>query len=123
MKSYIPRAKDDLQAISILEELPFEDVRMDVPRLLEWVQDLRWHVSRPIGEYLAPHVNEIKDEILQVFSTNDDEWKFSIMAGLIKQTETELDEDLVTVIKRMRDNPTQREVDADLKWIAEKILN
>ncbi|WPQ66325.1 DUF5071 domain-containing protein [Chitinophaga sancti] len=123
MKSYIPKAKDDLQAVSILEELPFEVVRMDVTRLLEWVQDLRWHVSRPIGEYLAPHVNEIKDEILQVFSTNDDEWKFSIMAGLIKQAPIKLDEELEMVIRRMRDNPTQREEDADLKWIAEKILN
>jgi hypothetical protein len=123
MKEYIPKTKDDLKAISILMQGTFEDVVMDIPVLLEYLQDLHWDVASGIGHYLAPHVNAIKVDLLGVLLSNDNQWKYGIIAGLIALAPVRLDEEIVSALRRIKDYPTEGEVDEELDLVAAEVLN
>jgi hypothetical protein len=122
MKNYIPKNKSDFTAIEYLKSLPFEVVRSDIPKLLEWLQDLHWEIAHEVAPYLIPHVNEIKDDLLFILSTNDEEWKFNIIRGLIEHSTNKLNEDLIKVIRRIAERPTEREIESDVDWAAKKII-
>lgn len=123
MKEYIPKTKDDLVAVKILEQTLFENVQMDVSILLEYLQDLHWDVARRIGVYLAPHVNLIKSDLLEILLSNDEEWKFGVLSGLIALSPVTLDEDLVSILRRIKEQPTEKETYEELNLVAGEILN
>ncbi|MBO9732802.1 MAG: DUF5071 domain-containing protein [Chitinophaga sp.] len=122
MKDYIPKTKDDLSAVEILKHKSFEDVKAEVSYLLGCLQDLHWDVASEVGAYLAPHVNEIKDNLLDILLSNDEEWKFGIMKSLIAIAPVKLDEELLFSLERIRDCPTEREVNEELHLVAREIL-
>ena len=123
MKKYIPKTKDDRTAIHFLRLCSFDDIKGDVSLLLEYLQDLHWDVSRDIGAYLAPYVNEFSMELLKILSSNDNEWKFGILTSLIAESKVKLNQDLIAALSRIAEHPSDGEIDEDLNTIAEKIVN
>ena len=71
MNQLIPKHKFDLEAVEKLNEYSINEIRPIVPALLEWMQDPNWPVFFPIRLYFEKHVNEIQNEILHIFKTND----------------------------------------------------
>jgi len=122
MKEYIPKTKDDLQAIEHLNHCSFSEVSADVPVLLEFMQDLHWEVAHGIGVYFAPYVNEIKKDLLQILLSNDNEWKFGILFGLVAKSSVRLDKELIEELRRISISPTAGEVQEELNTVAKEIL-
>lgn len=126
-KNYIPENIYDVKAVEYLQNLPFETVRQDIPKLLEWLQDAHWDVAGGIAEYLVPHVNEITQELLFVLSTDDGMWKCFLIGILIARSKEKLDPALINELRRIAEHPskidTQDGVDDMAKMvIANKIL-
>ncbi|MFI5139381.1 MAG: DUF5071 domain-containing protein [Sphingobacteriales bacterium] len=122
MKNYIPKHSSDVRAVERLKSRAFETIRTDVPELLECLQDMHWDISHPVAEYLLPHVNEIKDELLYILSTNDEMWKHGILCFLIARSSDKIDPELVSVLKRIADQPTKTEIGDDLDEEAKEII-
>ena len=122
MKNYIPRHSSDVEVVKHLNSHVFETITADVPALLECLQDMHWDISHPVAEYLLPHVNEIIDELLYIFSTNDDLWKLGVMVLLIAKPSGKLDPALVSVLKRIADHPTGDEIVYSLDEAAKEII-
>jgi hypothetical protein len=122
MKHYIPKTKGDTEAVENLGKLPFETIRADVPQLLEWMQDMNWPVGQGIAIYLRPHINEIKESLLDVLKSNDDTWKYWIINSLIVYSEIKLDQELISVIKRIANNPSRGEVEEGVHMAAKEII-
>lgn len=111
-----------MEAVDYLQTCAFEEVRSDVPALLEWLQDLNWLVGDGIGHYLSPYVNEIKEDILPILLSDDDQWKYGIVLCLLDATSVKLDEAYLPVLQRMVSDPIGEEKDWELDEWAEKIL-
>jgi hypothetical protein len=79
MKDYIPKNKFDIEAAERLKLLEFEAISADIPELLEWLQDMNWPVAHEVAQYLTPHVNEMKDELLSILNSDDGMWKYWIV--------------------------------------------
>ena|SRR5437588_6963061 len=122
MKKHIPKNINDLKAVEYLKSLPFETVRSDIPELLEFLQDFHWDIAHKVAPYLIPHINQIKHELLFILNSKDEEWKFHIIRGLIEHSANKLDEDLIKIIRRIAEQPTEREIQSDVDWAAKKII-
>jgi len=85
-KDYIPQNTHDLLAVKRLKDLPFEVVREDIPKLLEWLQDAHWEVAEGIADYLVSHVNDITQELLVIFNTADGMRKYCVISILIPRS-------------------------------------
>jgi len=72
MKNYLPEHKSDVEAVEYLKSLPLENVKADVPRLLECIQDLHWDIAHGVAEYLIPHIGEIQQQLIYIFKTEDE---------------------------------------------------
>ncbi len=110
-KDFIPTSIYDLSAVERLKKMPFESVKDDVAELLEWLQDTHWDVAEGIAEYLVPHVNEIKQELLFILNSNDGMWKYFVIYILIGRSQYKLDPELIEVLRRIAEHPS--DVDAE----------
>jgi Domain of unknown function (DUF5071) len=122
MKEYIPKTKDDLTAIHYLQLCSFDEIKDDINVLLEYLQDLHWNVARDIGAYLAPYVNNFSMELLRILSSNDNEWKFGILTGLVAESKVELNQELIAALNRIAKNPTDGEIYEGVNILAENII-
>lgn len=123
MKKHIPKTKYDVQAINLLNACSLNNIKYDIPELLVWMQDLHWEVAHGIGSYLAPYVNDIKTDLINILNSNDEYWKKGILFGLIGKCTKELDQELATVIKRIAETPTQGEKDEEVDVFAKEIIS
>jgi hypothetical protein len=123
MKNYIPKNKDDLEAIEFLKHCSFAEIEHnDVSSLLEWMQDMHWEVAHKIAKYFIPYINDIKANLIIILDSNDNEWKYGVLFFLINKSEKKLDEDLMMVIKRIAEFPNTAEKSENLDQIANEIL-
>lgn len=126
-KDYIPRDIHDVMAVERLKHLPFEAIREDVPKLLEWLQDTHWDVAEGIAKYLLPHVNEITQELLFILNTDDGMWKYFVICILIARSQKKLDPAIIKVLQRIAEHPSKIDMedtvdDAARMVIANRIL-
>ena len=84
MNELIPKHKSDIKTAEKLNKYSIDELRPIIPALLERMQDLNWPVSYPVRLFLEKHVGEIQNEILDVFKTNDNLWKYWILLSLGK---------------------------------------
>jgi hypothetical protein len=89
--------------------------------LLEWLQDGNWPVSAPIFKFLLPHVNEIEDEIIKIFSTNDGIWKYWVL-GLIYHYPEKISNAMLKEIIRIAEHPTYDEINEGAQEEAVEVL-
>ena len=122
MKNYIPKSKSDVNAVEHLKSLSFEAVKADIPELLECMQDMHWDIAHGVAEYLVPYVNEIKKELLFILKTNDEIWKFGIISSLIAKSSNKLDEELISILKRIAEHPTKSEIEDEVDVAAKDII-
>src|SRR6218665_1494379 len=119
MNQLIPKHKFDIEAAEKLNEYSIEELRPIIPALLEWLQDCNWPVSYPVRLFLEKHVAEIQNEIVDVFKTNDNLWKYWILLNLGKGIN---DERLIAEIKRLASNPTELEKAEELDEISKELI-
>ena len=119
MNQLIPKHKFDLEAVEKLNEYSINEIRPIVPALLEWMQDPNWPVFFPIRLYFEKHVNEIQNENLHIFKTNDNLWKYWILLNLGEGIN---DNRLILTIKRIAIKPTELEKAEELNEIALELI-
>ncbi|MDN3580541.1 DUF5071 domain-containing protein [Mucilaginibacter flavus] len=122
MKNYIPKRKGDIEAVKKLQSLPIEVVREDVPKLLEWMQDMNWEVGGYIADYFVPYIDYILTDLLTILMGNDDPWKYEILNALIARSINRPADELMAVINRIADNPTTIEKEESVDIIAKEIV-
>ncbi|PJJ07966.1 uncharacterized protein DUF5071 [Flavobacterium sp. 1] len=119
MKQLIPKDKFDIETAEKLNEYSINEIRLIVPVLLEWMQDGNWPVFYPIRLYFEKHVKDIQNEILDIFKTNDNLWKYWILLNLGQGID---DNRLISEIKRIGLNPTNLEKVEELDEIAKELI-
>ena len=115
----IPKDKGDYKTARNLKNYTIVELKSIVPKLLEWTQDLHWPISGIVAEYLVDNFSEIEDEIYPILITNDDIWKWNVInifKNLIRN------EKIITVIKRIAENPTEMEKCEELDLLCKEIV-
>ncbi|MGN8067808.1 DUF5071 domain-containing protein [Mucilaginibacter sp. 22184] len=121
-ENYIPKDTRDITAVERLKHLPFETIKKDIPKLLEWLQDTHWEVAPGIAEYLIPHVNEMTKELLFVLKTDDSTWKYFLINILIARSKHKLTPALISELKRIAERPTNIEIEDTVDDAAKSVL-
>ena len=121
-KSYIPKNKHDLNFLEDLENKNISEIKDDIPKLLEWLQDGNWPVAPYVANYFLPHINEVKDEIIQILRTNDEMWKYWIINGLLYTSTIIPDKMILLELKKLAEKPTFNEKDAEVDISAIDVL-
>lgn len=119
IKSLIPKDKFDIETAKKLSNYSFEEIQPIVPYLLEWLQDWNWPVSKTIAGFLIPFSENISFQLVQILQGKDEMWKYWVLAvfGNIVKDELFLNE-----IKRIAQNPTYEEVNAEVSELAKEII-
>jgi hypothetical protein len=121
-KNHIPKSKFDFDAIDCLEQMLFEDIRADVPKLLEWLQDANWPIAYRLALYLGPYINEITEEIVFVLTSDDATWKYHLSYNLIGRSQKKLTPLLINALTQLAENPTKHERDEYVDEAARDLL-
>lgn len=115
----IPKHKHDIERAENLKNYSYSQLKPIIPELLEWLQDLNWPVAKPVSEYLESINGNISKEILDIFETNDDVWKYWIISFFGKITNDKFIRDEII---RIATNPTQGEISEEVDKIANEII-
>ncbi len=112
-----------MQAVRLLMAKTKFVSHYDALSLLEWMQDMHWEVAHPIADYMRAHVNKIHSEIISIFQSEDNEWKFNlIMFILLDNINLKVEDDLLSVLKKMAANPSFDEKDNDVDEVCKELL-
>lgn len=121
-KDYIPKNIHDVTAVEHLKHLPFEAIREDVPKLLEWLQDMHWDVAEGVAEYLTPYINEITQELLFILATDDGMWKYCVIYGLIARSQNKLNPTLIESLRDIAEHPSKIDAEDSVDEAAKEII-
>ncbi|MYN45300.1 DUF5071 domain-containing protein [Pseudoduganella sp. FT93W] len=91
------------------------------PELLEWVQDINWPVAKILAPFLASAGSNVVPEIRQIFASNDDTWKWSVVVGVVAKS-SELIALLRPELERIVHAPTVGERSEGLEQFVAKLL-
>ena len=119
-KDFIPKDKGDFETVARLREIKFEELRLIIPEILVWLQDLHWPIARPIAEALMPHADKLTPDFINILKTNDGEWKYNVLVLFGRKTKDSL---FLEEIKRIVLYPTQDEIREEVDIEATKIVN
>ena len=120
---FVPKHKDDFQAVEFLRKTDFERFKAHVNELLSWIQDMNWPVAKEIAEILSSYTNNIKKQIIYIIRGDDDIWKYWCIRELLYFTkEKELDCEIISELKRIVSDPTKGEVEEEVNLIAKETL-
>ncbi|MCD0471749.1 DUF5071 domain-containing protein [Flavobacterium sp. JAS] len=120
IKTLIPKDKFDFETVEKLKNYSFEEIEPIIPNLLEWLQDINWPISKPIGELLIPFSEKISSEILKILKSEDQVWKYWILHTF---GEIVKDKMVLNEIERIAKDPTKDEIDEEVFEIAKVIIN
>lgn len=104
----LPRDKHDTDTAAALVALGWERVACVAPQMLAWLQDGNWPVAAVLRPFLVAQGARLAPHVKPVFATDDDVWKYFILADLVRQS-PELASALGTELARMAGSPTAGE--------------
>ena len=123
LEKLIPTDKHDCETVELLYAYSFEEIEPIIPRLLEWLQDSMWPVSRPMGTFLLTlPQNKLTPYILEILNGDDEEWKYFMIGTLASQDLNKLDLSFINEIKRIAHKPTKSEAMSEVDDIAQWVL-
>ena len=112
LKKLIPKDKFDITTAEKLNNYSYEEIQSIIPSLLEWLQDKNWPVAKPISEFLISINEQITNEILDVFKTNDEIWKYWMISTFGPVTQNnEIKKEIERIAKRPTNNERLEELD------------
>ncbi|AYN03199.1 DUF5071 domain-containing protein [Flavobacterium sp. 140616W15] len=115
----IPKDKHDIERAENLKNYSYSELKSIIPELLEWLQDCNWPVAKPVSEYLGSINGDISKEILDIFETNDDVWKYWTISIFGKITNDKFIRDEII---RIAMNPTKGEIIEEVDKIANETI-
>jgi hypothetical protein len=116
LNKLIPEHKFDTEKVELLNDLTFEEIEPIIRKLLEWLQDGNWPVSRPLGEYLKTlPAEKLGPYLLEILNGNDYEWSYFLIAILGNKVQYQ---PFIDKIYRIANHPTEIEKRSELDEIA-----
>lgn len=122
INSLIPKDKFDIDSVNKLKALDINVIKPIISDLLEWTQDSNWPITKEIGNMLVPLGSELIPYLREIFDSNDDCWKYSILVNLIKKLPPTVLLEMQTDLKRLAFNPSEREIQEYVDEEAAEIL-
>ena len=121
MKNIIPKDKGDMETAERLKQYSIEEIKEEIPKLLEWLQDFNWPVARPVSDYFSPHINTISNELIDVLQGDDGMWKYWII-GLIINAPVAPNPDIINAVKYLAENPSQDDINCEVDIEAREFM-
>lgn len=121
MKNIIPKDKGDIDAVKRLQQYSIEEIKEEMPKILEWLQDFNWPVARPLCDYFSPHINTISNELVNILQGDDGMWKYWII-GLIANSSVKPNSDIINAVKYLAENPSQDDIDCEVDTEAQEFM-
>ena len=123
LKELIPHDKFDTESVEKLAGYSFEELEPIVPKLLEWLQDGNWPVSRPLGVFLLTLPSDkLAPYLMEVMQGNDMEWKYFLIAILGSGDQHKMAPEFLKEIQRIASQPTALEIACELDQVAQCAL-
>lgn len=122
-KDIFPLDKGDTDSVIKLMNYSFDELKPFASDLLNCLQDMNWPIASYMAIYLRPYVNELSNEIVEVFRSNDDMWKYWLITSLLSKVDYEINTQLINELMRIRDNPSSGERDNEVDQVARETLN
>ncbi|GIP20618.1 DUF5071 domain-containing protein [Paenibacillus sp. J22TS3] len=123
IRKYLPENKHDFESVNVLKTLDKDELKEILPELFEWLQDGNWPISHSIENILLRFDEELIPHIHKVLQTNDGQWKYFLLEGLVNRLPNsiliQLREDLIRIIN----DPTKDEELEELGNTAANLLN
>ncbi|MCW4469965.1 DUF5071 domain-containing protein [Flavobacterium sp. MFBS3-15] len=118
----IPKHKFDFEATDNLKQYKIEEIKEEIPYLLEWLQDGNWPVAYNISEYFMHYLNEIEIELMNILTSNDVIWKYWVLL-MINASGSFSGGSVMSEIHRIAKNPTEIEIVEGLHETALEIID
>lgn len=118
----LPRNKFDFERVNNIKKMEKKDIIPLLPGLLEWIQDMNWPIAPEVTEILIVFPKEMVPHIKNVFSTNDDIWKFWCLEYLVKKFPPSYRDLLKGDLMRLIEIPTEGEKLEEVDKKAKEIL-
>ena len=118
----IPAHKYDTTAVENAAALGFPAINTILADLLEWVQDGNWPIAQGLFDLLALAGPDIVPHIEAIFDGDDEEWKYFVIHGLVKNLTPDVAGVLRPSVLRMAHHPTDGEKVAGVDEAARDVL-
>ena len=118
----LPRDKFDHDRVEMIKKLDRHKILPLLPGLLEWTQDMNWPVAKSVVELLLTFPEEIVPHVQDVLSSNDDNWKYFVLNGLVRKLPIESRVQFRAYLTRVSEAPTRNERAEGLDETAKEIL-
>ncbi len=118
----VPKDKEDLEFINELKSKSIVEIKDIVPELLEWTQDMNWPQTRLLVDYFSPYINEIDIHIIEILKGNDSIWKYSVLLGLISNSNVIPNNKILGVINEIYKNPSKDDKEEEIDVLAQEII-
>ena len=115
----IPKHKSDSETVKNVIKTGYPAVKPILPELMKWTQDSNWPIFHSLAPFLSSLGIEIVPEIRRVLATDDYEWKWSVLYGIIapsREIAISVKDELINLSKNTKD-------EAGLRELAQEILD
>ncbi|MFJ7667549.1 DUF5071 domain-containing protein [Lysinibacillus sp. NPDC097195] len=120
--SLLPKNIYDIDKVEELKKLDRNILVSLLPELLVFIQDTNWPVAPGVLEILRTFPNEIIPYVLDILSSDDDNWKWYVLHFLVIELPKESRGQFQEYLTRVAENPTANELAEELDEIAKQIL-
>ncbi|MGE8081322.1 DUF5071 domain-containing protein [Peribacillus loiseleuriae] len=121
-EGFLPRNQYDVDKIEKIKKLDRNIILPLLPDLLVFTQDMNWPVAPSVLEILLTFPMEIVPHVQDVLSSDDDNWKWSILHFLVIEFPVDSKVQFKEYLTRVAETPTQSELAEELDEIAKEIL-
>ncbi|OME98302.1 hypothetical protein BK124_13840 [Paenibacillus amylolyticus] len=122
IRECLPRDKFDYEAVRKLSKFSDVELKVIIPELMEWLQDGNWPISKPVEDILLRLGEDLIPHIKDVLQTQDPQWEYFILVGLIDRLPISHLSMLQTDLVRILESPTPSEVLEELDEVILELL-
>ena len=122
LRQLLPKDKCDVAGARAIVGLGYPAVAPVLPELLEWLQDCKWPVSRPISEFLVTIPEAVAPLVWDVLRGDDDIWKYWCIVCLIGRMPAGVAGQFREELTRLAERPTVAERLEELDEVAREAL-
>ncbi|WP_339790305.1 DUF5071 domain-containing protein [Paenibacillus sp. FSL R7-0313] len=122
IRECLPRDKFDYEAVRKLSEFSDVELKVIIPELMEWLQDGNWPISKPVEDLLLRLGEDLIPHLKDVLQTQDPQWEYFILVGLIDRLPISHLSMLQTDLVRILESPTPDEVLEELDGVIVELL-
>lgn len=119
----LPKDKSDYDSIKLLKALPKPELKLILPDLLEWTQDINWPVAPLIiDELLIPLGQDLIPSLKNILVSKEYDWIQNILWHLIRKLDIGIISSLKEELYMLTQSKNKDFIEYDIPEIAEGLL-